>query len=755
MEPKLEKRWDHRLEPKLYETWVKKGLFKAKPDEKVWVIDTPPPYPSGRWHMGGAVHYSQIDMIARFWRMMGRNVFFPVGIDRNGLPVEVATEKKHGIKAHEVDRAKFLELCRQTLDEYEESIIRIMKMLGLSVDWSSLYRTDSPEYRALTQATFIELWKRGLIYEATRPNNWCPGCRTTLADAEIEYRIEKTKLVYIKFKLADGGSITIATTRPELLAACAAVIVHPEDERYKHLIGKEAIVPIYGQKVRIIAHKEAKPDFGTGAMMLCSYGDQVDVRLFRELNLPEKILINPDGTMNENAGFLAGLKVKEAREKIIEELKKLGFVEKIEEVEHKVPICWRSKDEIEFISMPEFYLKQKEFVEEIRKIADEIEFYPPQAKQLLLDWLNSITRDWPISRRRYYGTEVPVYYCPEHGPWVPEPGKYYQPWKEPLPCPICGRPSKGDERTLDTWMDSSITALWVSKWRRNDAFFKLAFPVMLRPQGKDIVRTWLYYTLLRVYQLTKSKAFEKVWISGHVVDEHGRKMSKSLGNVIYPEPLIEKYGADALRFAGAAEARLGSDIRVSEARIAGAAKFLQKLWSVARFISQFEQVEKPEELKATDRWILSELSKLIKKAIEGYEKLDFFVPANEIRKFLWDLFAPHYIEMVKARAYAGDKSAIYTLHEVLKALLRLLAPITPFITDYIWQKLYSGSVHEQLMPEPGIEEEHPTEKIIEFNESIWKRKKELGISLKEEIDAEIPEELKPYEEDLKAMHHIR
>jgi len=756
-EPKLkEKRWNREHEKEIFQRWKKMNLY-AKPTSKgrIFVIDTPPPYPSGRWHMGGAIHYSQIDMIARFLRMKGKPVWFPLGIDRNGLPIENRVEKDYNIRAHEVPREKFLDLCRKKLDEYEKNILSIMEMLGLSVDWREPYRTDSEEYRALTQATFIELWRRGLIYEAERPNNWCPGCRTTLADAEIEYKTEKTKLVYIRFPLADGGEIVIATTRPELLGACRAILVHPADHRYKKLHGKKAVVPIYGHEVEIIAHKEADPEFGTGAMMVCSFGDQTDIRLFRELKLKPTILINPDGTMNSKAGKYAGLKVKEARERIVKDLEKEGFVEKIEIIDHKVPICWRSKDEIEFIALPELYLKQEKFVEEIKKIVDEMEFHPPWMKQLLVDWIESIKQDWPISRRRFYGTPVPVFYCPEHGAWVPEPGPYYESWKMELPCPKCGKLSRGDERVLDTWMDSSISPLWVSHWRRDEKFFSRAFPVFLRPQGKDIIRTWLYYSLLRVYQLTGEKAFEHVWISGHVVDAEGRKMSKSLGNVIYPEPLIEKYGGDAVRFQGAAEARLGSDIRVSEEKIAGASKFIQKLYNVARFVSMFEPVEKPQKLKPTDRWILSELGKVIEKAMKGYENFDFFIPANEVRNFVWDLFAPHYIEMVKHRAYEGDESAVWTLHEVLKAVLKLLAPITPFVTDYIWHELYGGSIHEQLMPEPLLKEKHPTQAIVSFNEEVWREKKERGMSLKEPIKKKIPDELKPYQEDLVAMHNIQ
>ncbi|MBR9689880.1 MAG: class I tRNA ligase family protein, partial [Candidatus Altiarchaeota archaeon] len=553
-EPQLsEKRWKFVLEKELFSKWQSEKLFDKpqKTEGHVFVIDTPPPYPSGRWHVGGALHYCQIDMIARYLRMSRKNVWFPIGIDRNGLPIESRVEKDFGVKAHEIPRNKFLNLCHQTLDKYEKNISNVMNLTGLSVDWSSVYRTDSPEYRTLTQSTFIDLWNKGLIYEDTKPNNWCPGCKTTLADAEVEYREGKSKLVFIKFPLKNGEYIKIATTRPELLGACQAVVVHPTDSKFSKYAGETAAIPLYDRSVKIIPRPEADPEFGTGALMTCSYGDQEDIRLFRELKLPETIVINEDGKMNAAAGKYEGMTTKDAKEAIIEDLEAGGFIEKIIKIKNKVPICWRSKDDIELIALPEFYLKQMEFVEDIKKLSDEIKFHPPKMKQLLLDWLGAISQDWPISRRRFYGTPVPIFHCKEHGSWVPEKGRYYESWNLELPCPKCGAKSKGDSRVLDTWMDSSVSPLWISNYMKGGDFFKNSFPTFLRPQGKDIVRTWLYYTLLRVYQLTGKKAFTRIWISGHFVDEQGKKMSKSIGNVVYPEPLVERYGADALRFNGA------------------------------------------------------------------------------------------------------------------------------------------------------------------------------------------------------------
>jgi len=432
-----------------------------------------------------------------------------------------------------------------------------MKNLGLSCDFDNYYRTDSKEYRALTQATFIELWKNDSIYLATRPNNydWVTG--TTIADAEIIYEELPTKLVHMKFKV-EGKEVIIASTRPELLCACKTIIVNPEDERYSDLVGKKVTVPISNQEVVIQTHHSAQMEFGSGAVMVCSYGDQNDVALFRELNLEEVVAIGQDGRLTEAAGAYAGLKPKQARTKIIEDLESGGFVEKIEEISHRTPVSERSKTPIEIIPMEEYYLKQKESVGKMKDLGTQIKFYPEMHRQILSNWLDSIKIDWPISRRRLYGTEIPIWYCKKCSePYLPEPGEYYQPWYLECPaekCPKCGFTEfVGEERTFDTWMDSSISPLFITKFKKDEEFFKRTYPTAVRPQAKDIVRTWLYYTLLRCENLTGEKPWSEAWIMGYGLDEKGLKMSKSKGNALDPLPIIEKFGADTFRFWSASE----------------------------------------------------------------------------------------------------------------------------------------------------------------------------------------------------------
>ncbi len=777
-EPRIkEKRWKIEFEEEMLKKWENEDCWKFDPnsDKPVFVIDTPPPYPAPVWHIGAAVSYSMQDIIARIHRMLGYNVLYPVGMDRNGIPIEMYVEKYEKINMWEHDREDFERLCRNYLDQWTEKMVQILKRLELSGDYEeNYYQTDWPEYRGLTQLSFKILWEKGLIYEAERPNNWCPHCKTTIADAEIEYKERDGTLYYLKYRVKETGEeLIVATTRPELLFGCKAIIVHPDDERYKHLHGKTAIVPLIGREIPIIPHREADPEFGTGVVHICSFGDVNDVRIFRELKLEPVKVIDTDGKLTEAAGKYAGMTVKEARKAIVEDLKAEGLLVKEENIKHKVPVHERCKHEIEIIPMKEYYLKQTDFLDELRKYVEEMEWYPEKYKQHLLNWINSVTVDWPISRRRYYGTELPIWYNKRTGErFVYADGTYRKPWKElPPELPEGWNPEdvEGEWRTLDTWMDSSISVLFITRWMRDEEFFKKTFVngTKLRPQGYEIIRTWLYYSLLRVHQLTGSRAFDKIFVNGMGLDEKGRKMSKSLGNVIDPFEIINKYGTDALRMYIALETSIGENYRISEQKIAGAGKFLTKLWNIARFISMFEPVDERPKLTPTDEWILSELNRVRETVIEAYREFDFHNAALELRKFTWNVFADHYIELVKRRARGEEsfseeesKAARWTLYEVLRQILLLFAPIIPAITDRIWRELYDDeSIHAQEFPAP-IESitdyTELTDKIAEFNSYVWNTKKEKGIKFYEPIEGiEIPAELEPFKKDLVATHRIR
>ncbi|NWF94895.1 MAG: valine--tRNA ligase [Candidatus Thorarchaeota archaeon] len=777
-------RWTPDEEKKISDLWQMEDTYAFDPRSKrpVYSVDTPPPYLSGHVHLGQLIHYTQIDMLARYRRMQGMEVNFPLGIDRNGLPVELRVEQEFGMSMHTTPRAEFVEKCRQQLNLYEVEVVEAFKRAGISFNTyspSGSYRTDSPEYRAVTQATFIDLWKKGLVYSDYRPNNWCFECGTTIADAEVEYTERQSVLNYLRFEVKGMAPIEIATTRPELLCACGAVFIHPDDERYGGYGGKTAIVPLFNLEVPIIESPTAQMGFGTGALMVCSYGDMADVMAFRDFALRPIAAIAPDGTMTQAAGKYAGLKVEEAKKRVIEDLRKKGILLRQEQTTQRVPLCWRSKTPIEFIAMDEYYVKQTEFVNPLMEIAKTTRFFPEFHRQILIDWINRVTVDWPVSRRRFYGTEIPLWYCKSCGKAVvPDNGeglRYYRPWNEDPPfdsCPHCGAREgfRGEERTFDTWMDSSISGLQIIGYKRDAQLFKKAFGNVMRPQGKEIVRTWLYYSLLRTYQLLGLPAFKEVWISGHVVDDKGEKMSKSRGNSPDPNPIIAKYGADALRLFGVLEAGLGSDVRFSEERLSGVAKFITKLWNIARFISMFPMPEKPpmKELTQADRWLLAETNKLVETIVPECEQLDFHKPAIELRGFTWNLFADHVLEMFKGRCFNAEgqftesqqKSGWYSLHETLKTLLRALAPIIPFVTDKIYRELYNPrGVHREPYPKPVKSWKSPlveqTGLLLQTNAGFWRYKRENNMSLRKPLpEAFVSEKLRPWEMDLKAMHGI-
>lgn len=777
----IEKRWDRSEEAKIIDSWWREGIYGFNYDvndpRPVIVFDTPPPYASGPWNVGNLAHYIQIDMIGRYFRMRGFNVLLPFYADRNGLPVEVQVERKFGLNIHDMastpsGREHFLNLCKMELDNVESMLINGLIKCGCSFEyWPS--GTDSGDYRRITQATFIELFKNGLIYEAERPVNWCPRCRTALADAELEYKSGLAKLYYIKFKVYEtGDDIVIATTRPELIGACALVIYNPSDYRYSHLKGLHAVTPIYNRIVPIVERPEAKPEFGTGLAMICSYGDNVDVKIFRDMNLEPRILIDKYGRMNEFSGFLKGLSVDEARIKMASELESRNLIVKVESIEHEYPVCWRCKTPIEFIHSKEYFLKQVEFKEDLLKIIDLMKFYPEEHKKKLIDWIMSVSTDWPISKDRYYATEVPLWKCCVCGHIIiPKPGRYYRPWidKPPLTsCPDCGADVDkihGEVKVLDTWFDSSISVLYVSKY--GTELFEKLFKNTVRPQGYDIIRTWLYYSILRVYQLFNKPAFKYVRISGMGLDEKGEAMHKSKGNVIDPDPYIDKYGVDAFRFWAAAASKLGSDYRFSEQLIKTGALFITKLWNIARFISSFPPPKIDEvEFRPIDLAMMSALNKLIEKCIGAYDSMDVYTPINEIYNFSWNIFASHYVEAVKSRAYnehgmyteSQQRASWYTLHTVYSNILKLLAPIMPIVTDSIWRRLYADrSIHLERIPDPDPKWNYPLkplELLILANGKIWNYKKSLGLRLSEPLKVEVKFtiEFKDIIDELRDLH---
>ena len=783
------KNWNTEIEKKITEKWKKSEMFNFNPKTKkeIYSIDTPPPYVNAPIHIAQAITYCFMDMFARYKRMKGFEVLFPLGLDRNGLPIEMGAEKKFKISPFKIGREKFIEYCEKLISDGSKETQDSFAKLGISFTSykegnhiGAVYKTDSPEYRKLTQSTFIELYKKGLIYEDVRINNWDPKLQTTIADSEIEYKDLNSEFVYVKWKIKETGKeIIIGTTRPELICTCGMIIFNPKDDKHKHLKGKTAISPLFEKEIPIKVHPLADPEKATGIVMMCSAGDLFDIQFFREQKLKPVIAINQDGTMNKNAGFLEGLKIREARKKIIEELKEKNLLFRQEKITHRTPISERSEAEIEFIEMPEFYLKQLEFKENIRKISKKINFYPDKSRKILNDWIDSISIDWPISRRRFYATEIPLWYSENGLVAVPKTGKYYRPWKEKVPenadvlkdGKVIGKVKdfkhkwKGEERIFDTWMDSSISELYILKYGQDNEFFKKSYPVTLRPQGKEIVRTWLYYTLLRGYLETKQPCFKDVWIHQHLLDEKAKKMSKSLGNVIDPQKIVKQSGAEAIRFWAAIEGDLSKqDLSVSPQRIDFEKKTLNKILNVSKFVMLFNKPQgkiKPEKLDELFIDYIEELTEFIDKE---YEKYNFYHPALKLRNFLWEIFASHYIELVKSRAYNQNKkftkdesdSAKYTLHFLLERFLTLVYPIIPQVTTTIAEEKKIDLLKAEFpKAKKGKSDLKLIDGLVNFNSEVWKKKKKKAISLRNEISGiKIPEKLKAFEKDLIVAHGL-
>jgi valyl-tRNA synthetase len=831
--PRLkDKRWSIDLEKKIQEehyadatSYDSRYGFNPDSDKELFVIDTPPPYPSGTWHIGAVAQYSMIDVIARSQRLLGKEVYFPWGVDRNGINIEFTVEKNTGRKMKTYDRAEFLDKCAETIEEFTQAMRKTASRVGLSCHFANEYLTDSPEYRSVTQSIFIELFEKGSIVEDLRPNIYDPIEGTTIADAEVERLQRNTNLVDVIWQTENGESLSISTTRPELICACGVVVVHPDDDRYQHLVGQKINLPVEVSgrtaQVEIMTHQSVKSEFGSGILMVCSFGDQNDVTVFRELGLTPFQAIGLDGCMTELAGPLAGLSVKDARSQIIEILEGQGKIEKIEQRMQEVPVSERGKNPVEIILLKEWYVKQTDVQDKMRKNIEKINFIPPRNRQLLLDWMDNISIDWPISRRRWYHTEIPIWYSLDESKIIiPPKGVYVQPWRQPPPSGsrVLDRETRqvlgqwdelsssigeviGEEKVFDTWMDSSNSNLYVSGYT-NPEVFSRAFPTALRPQGKEIVRTWLYYTLLKSTLLFDKPGFSNVWIDGLGMDPWGRKMSKSLGNGIDADSVLEcgaggrtgswkikgpdktvslkanKIGSECFRLWKACEAQVGDDFQINPEEIEK--KYfgvLTKLFNVARFASQFDCPEDldtaPEGLPVEDRWILAEFSQMMTIVATSWESVDIYSAGHALKSFGTGILPSHWLEMAKTRLYGDDKHAAWTIHRIVRDYMAMFSPICPFFTHHISTTLYGSSAVDvrefPAMPvellATGSDEGKAmcglTQTIIDFNSDTWKTKKDAGVSLNQPIGGIIiPEKLVNIEADadfteiLTSMHSL-
>ena len=673
--------------------------FDRNSKKPQFVIDTPPPYPTGNFHIGNALNWCYIDFLARYKRMKGFNVMFPQGWDCHGLPTEVKVEELNHITKNDVSREEFRRMCRELTEKNIIQMRLTLRKMAFSTDWSNEYITMMPDYYSKTQLSFLLMLKTGYIYQSEHPVNYCTRCETAIAFAEVAYEDRETQLNYFDFQ-----GIEIATTRPELLAACVAVAVHPADERYHFQKGSRLIVPLFGHEVPVVQDEAVDPAFGSGAVMICTFGDKQDVHWWKQHNLGLRKAIDQQGKMTEIAGKYKGMNTTECRNAILADMKSRKILKRQEKLAQRVGTCWRCKTPIEILSERQWFVRIKP--DEIQNAAHQIRWYPEHMLLRMENWVNQMEWDWCISRQRIFATPIPVWFCKKCGEMV-------TPADEDLPvdptlvmpkyaCLKCGnREFDGEVDVLDTWMDSSISVLNVTGWdgSRTPPYF----PAQIRPQGHDIIRTWAFYTILRSVALTGSKPWEEILINGMVLGEDGFKMSKSRGNIIVPEEILQKYGADALRQWAAMGAATGSDIMFNWNDVIAASRFQTKMWNIARFVLiqlKKEGFEKNAPVTAlADRWLLVRLSDTIQQVSTAMECYQFDTALKTIREFAWDTLADNYIELVKGRLYTGDasrKSALLVLHTAFDAICKMLAPFTPYFAEECYFSLKrDASVHKQ------------------------------------------------------------
>lgn len=703
-------------EEKWLNYWKENKIYEFKKDQrKVFSIDTPPPTVSGKIHIGHIFSYSQTEMIARYKRLRGYNIFYPFGFDDNGLPSERLVEKEQGKKAHEIGREAFSKLCYETTDRYEEEFQELFSKMAISTDWNIHYKTVSPSTIKISQASFLDLIEKKHCYHKESPALWCNECLTSIAQAELETKTIKTTFNYIRFKtVEDNTEFVIATTRPELLPAIVCVFVNPNDEKHKSLIGKTAHIPVIDVEVPIMADEKVAEDKGTGIVMCCTFGDQTDIEWWKKYNLPLKYIFTDNGRINDSVLDYGGLKIKEARSKIIDDLQKGGFVEKIEELEHEVQTHERCGREVEYSVMKQWFIDIMNHKEDFLKIGNEIKWYPRHMQNRYNEWVENIMWDWCISRQRYFGVPFPVWYCKNCGepifakcedlpvnPLVDKP-----PVKS---CPKCDcHEFNAETDVMDTWATSSVTPLINMRYGEKENYEDLLKPMSIRTNASEIIRTWDFYTIVKSFYHFGIKPWDNVMISGFVMAGKGEKISKSKQNSkVEPLELIKNYSADVIRY-WAGSGRLGTDIVFSDETLMRGRKLINKLWNVSKFIEMHLQDYKDKDFKDfeyIDRWILGNFQKMEERFIKYLDEYEVGLALNTLEKFFWN-FCDNYIEIVKHRLYRPEEfgdiprySGQKTVYMILYKLLQDFSIFFPFITEEIYQELYhqEKSIHITLI----------------------------------------------------------
>lgn len=760
----LSSRYNHKgMEEKWYKYWEKNGYFKPKGEGDKFSIVIPPPNITGKIHLGHALNITIQDIIVRYKRMCGFDTLWIPGEDHAGIATQNVVEKelaKSGKDKEDLGREKFIETVWDWANTYRKEIAKQIRALGASCDWTRERFTLDDELNKAVKKVFVELYRKGLIYKGKYIVNWCPRCNSVLSNEEVEYEEENTKLYYIKYPLEnENGYIEIATVRPETMLGDTAVAVHPNDERYKGYVGKYVILPIVGRKLEIIADKYVDPSFGTGAVKITPAHDPNDYIIGKNHNLEFVEVINKDGVMNENAGKYRGLDRFEARKKIVEDLEKLGYLSRVEDYKHSIGKCYRCGTVVEPLLSDQWFVKMKPLAQPAIKVVENgnIKFFPERWKNFYLSWMREI-RDWCISRQLWWGHRIPVWYCEDCG--------YMNVSEEkPVKCEKCGSTNlKQDEDVLDTWFSSALWPFSTLGWPEETEDLKRYYPTDVLVTAFDIIFFWVAKMIVQGIEFMKDIPFKHVYIHQLVRDKYGRKMSKSLGNGIDPLEIIDKYGADSLRFTLAILAAQGKDIKVDEKYFGVYKRFINKIWNASRFVLMNLEGSIPTDvslnLKLADKWLLSRLNRTIKGVTRSLENYDFNLAAREIYEFFWGSFCDWYIEISKPRLNSKNREDRLTVQkillEVLDKSLRLLHPFMPFVTEEIWQKLPNtgDSICISSWPNYKIEriyekDERRFSRLMEIVRSIRNVKADMDIPQTRKVDLSIisKNKRKPFDEE--------
>ena len=752
----MDKKYDfQRVEKELEEMWQENEIYKFRSgrEKKIFSIDTPPPTVSGNLHMGHVFSYTQAEMIARFWRMQGYDVFYPFGFDDNGLPTERLVERDEKLRANSLPRSKFREKCLNTIEKYEGEFKELWKRLGFSVDWSLQYQTISDLAQKVSQRSFLELAKNNKAYMKESPVLWCTECQTSIAQAELETKECETVFHYLNFSTA-AGDLLIATTRPELLAGCVCIFVHHEDERYSAYVGQMAKVPLYDFESPILTDEGVSMDKGTGAVMCATFGDSTDVEWYQKHKLPYKKVILSDGTIFGQIPWIGGMTVSQARTTIIRLLQERGLLVKQEMLNHRVAIHERCGHEVDFIPSRQWYIDVLSEKERFLQAAEEIRWHPEHMKNRYRIWVENLKWDWCISRQRYFGVPFPVWYCKKcKSPIFAEEEQLPvnpQECKPLRPCSCGCEEFVPEEAVLDTWATSSVTTLINAKYGEEDDISAELLPMSMRCQAHDIIRTWAFYSIVKSLYHTGKIPWSDIMISGFVFAKSGEKISKSKNNATNsPMELIGEHSADAIRY-WAAGSKLGTDTFFSEEDLKISKRFVNKLYNGAKFaILQLGDFEKPKglakengsenaaaqcenakacvewpellggeiELLPIDRWILERVNETTQRAARLLNDYEIGQARHEIDRLFWQDFCDYYIEIAKERLYQPEKhgarqrySGQIALYYSLLGILKLYAIYTPYVTDYIYQSFFGKH-----------------EKELSLHQTIWTTKKRDGI----------------------------